>query len=60
MNNKAQMEIHPLALAMGVLGGVLGVYMANSMMAGTVMKIVIFAVVSIVCFVVSNMIFNKE
>jgi hypothetical protein len=62
MNKKAQLfeEIHPVALIMGILGGLLGVYMANSMGAGLLMKLVILAVVGVVCFAVSNVIFTKQ
>jgi len=60
MNTKAQMELHPFAFAGGLFGGILGVYMANSMMAGAVMKIAVFAIVGIVCFFVTNLIMNKD
>lgn len=60
MNNKAQMEIHPVAIAGGILGAILGVYMANQMMAGPFMKIIVFLVVGVVCFFVTNLIMNKD
>ncbi len=60
MDKKGQMDVHPFAFVGGLLGAVLGVYMANSMMAGLGMKITIFLVVGVVCFFVTNLIMNKD
>ena len=59
-SKKAQMEIHPVAFAGALLGGIFALYMSKLMMAGGFMKITVFAVTAVVCFFVTNLIMNKD
>lgn len=60
MNLKGQMDIHPIAFAGALLGGLFAVYMGKLMMAGTFMRITIFLITAVVCFFVTNLIMNKD
>ena len=44
MNNKAQFDsIHPFSIVLAIFGGIFGVYLADRMFAGIVLKIIVFA-----------------
>ena len=60
MNLKGQMDIHPFAFVGAFLGGVFALYMSSLMNAGLMLKIITFAVTTVVCFFVTNLIMNKD
>lgn len=60
MNSKAQFEFHPFSIVGGLLGGFFGVFLADRMFAGLMMKLIVFVVVGVACLFVTNLILNKD
>ena len=59
MNKKAQFELNPIGIFMGVVGGILGYVMAGGMDVGIIMRIFVTLATMIACYFISSSIINK-
>jgi len=59
MNKRAQMDIEPIPVLLGIVGGISAYIMAGRMEAGIVMKIVTGVLTAGVCYFIGYMAANK-
>ena len=54
-----EMELDPMAIAAGILGGAISIYVMKNTEAGILLKGISFVLTSILCFFVFSYIKNK-
>lgn len=59
MSKKAQMEMSPIALLLGLVGAVIAWVMAGRMGAGIFLKLISTVLTGVVCFFIGNVQANR-
>lgn len=59
MKKKAQFEVEPLPVLMGIIGAILGFIMAGRMGSGIIMKLLTTIITGVACYFIAWGIANK-
>jgi hypothetical protein len=54
LNKKAQLDLEPIPILLGLVGGAFAFYMAGTMGAGIVLKIMTALATAVVCYIIVN------